>query len=294
MNKLSIVFNPKFQASSFVIEGLALPTVEKIPLQFAKGRITYFLYGVTLALHVYSLAFLFRYTKETRIALKSISGTVLFWDSCYFEEYQMLESILNPQSRKNVFLWNPLARRSSHVPYIRKKLRLLQKINFQFLTFDPRDATFYNLPLVNNVHRRLVQNTPSHILHDFYFVGYSKGRKELLVQLETRMRRLGFRTKFLLIENKADQISQHDNIRFSNESACIVDIVSQNQTGLSLRPFDALFLRKKLVTNNTTIREKDFFPSFQHLYNRRWESRRHRRFHEYALPRHRPAHSAPI
>ncbi len=261
MKKLSIVFNPKFQASSFVIDGLTLPTVEKIPLIFKENRLSYFLYGITLALHLYSLAFQFRYTKATRIALKSIPRTVLFWDSCYFEEYQMLESTLNTTLKKNVFLWNPMARWSSNIPYIKQKLRLLQHLNYQFMTFDPRDASFYDIPLVKNVHRKIAQDAPSPIAHDFYFIGYTKGRKDILANLESRLQQKGFRTHFILIENKAEQITQLENIRYSSESACIVDIVSPNQTGLTLRPFDALFLRKKLLTNNPVIRDQDFYNS---------------------------------
>lgn len=259
MKKLSIVFNPKFQASGFVVEGVNLSAVNKIPLQFQTKQIYYMLYGITLALHVYHLAFFFRYTKATRLSLKSIQGAVLFWDCCYFEEYQMLNAVLNNVAEKNAFLWNPLARWSTNVSYTKKKLSQLQSRNFRFLTFDPRDSNAFGIPLVHNVHRKISLDPPVHSPFDFYFVGYAKGRKDTLLNLENQLQTLGFHTRFLLIENKADQISQLDNIRNSSECACIVDIVSKNQSGLTLRPFDALFLRKKLITNNPIIRDQDFY-----------------------------------
>ena len=70
---------------------------------------------------------------------------------------------------------------------------------------------------------------------------------------------MNFSTKFFIIENKESQISPYDNILYSAESKCILDLVSGNQTGLSLRPFDALFLKKKLVTNNEYIKHFDFY-----------------------------------
>lgn len=38
-----------------------------------------------------------------------------------------------------------------------------------------------------------------------------------------------------------------------------MDINASNQTGLTLRPFDALFLKKKLLTNNANIINTDFY-----------------------------------
>jgi len=261
MEKLSVIYNPKFQATGFVIDGLTLPEVEKIPLKFQSNKFSYAMYGVMLTLHLFSLAFFFRYTKETKAALKAIKGKILFWDSCYFKEYRMLESVFKKDQLKSVFFWNPLARWSTDIPHIKKMLLYFRVRNFCFYTFDPRDSSFYNIPLVKNVNRMLLQNISDKIKQDFYFVGYSKGRKKVLMDLENRLKKIGFQTRFLMIENPSDQVSQYDNIRYSAESACIVDIVSQNQTGLTLRPFDALFLKKKLITNNVSIKEKDFYDS---------------------------------
>lgn len=47
--------------------------------------------------------------------------------------------------------------------------------------------------------------------------------------------------------------------RISEESEVILDLAHENQRGLSFRPFEALGLRKKLITNNPEITKYDFY-----------------------------------
>lgn len=43
------------------------------------------------------------------------------------------------------------------------------------------------------------------------------------------------------------------------KSRCIIDIVKEGQEGLTLRVLEALFLNKKLLTNNQKVKELDFY-----------------------------------
>ncbi|MBO4712838.1 MAG: hypothetical protein J5615_02965 [Fibrobacter sp.] len=255
---LSVVYNPKFKASEFVIDGLQVPGVTKVPLKMKKDQLSYVLYGVFLALHLYRIAFFFRYDKDTRKALKSMVGDVLFWDSCYFEEYRVIETVMKKGQKKNVFFWNPLTRWSNDEVYLKKNLKNFRKRNYHFYSFDPQDCSTYNLVLLKNVNRKFPVEKIE-VKHDFYFVGSSKGRKEILSRLEQTLQQKGFSTLFLIIDNKADYISLSENIVHSAESACLVEIVSPNQTGLTLRATDALFLGKKLITNCKSIEKMDFY-----------------------------------
>jgi len=63
----------------------------------------------------------------------------------------------------------------------------------------------------------------------------------------------------LLIKSHKDYISQYDNIVNTYESKCIVEICEEGQIGLTLRPFDALFTRRKLITTNRQIKFMDFY-----------------------------------
>ncbi len=47
--------------------------------------------------------------------------------------------------------------------------------------------------------------------------------------------------------------------KFNLNTRIILDIQHKNQVGLSFRPFEAMGLRKKLITNNAHIKEHDFY-----------------------------------
>ena len=105
--------------------------------------------------------------------------------------------------------------------------------------------------------------------YDVLFVGKDKGRLEELLSLESQMRALGIITNFYIVANKDRQInkSEHYQKRVSydaivemiTKSKAIMDILTDNQKGLTLRPLEALFFSKKLITNNKGIKSKDFY-----------------------------------
>lgn len=257
--RLTVIFRPSFQSANFVIGGIKLPEVRRIPLEFRRGRLSYALYGLFLKLHLFRLAFRFRYAKETRNALESVSDDVLFWDCCQAEKYRMLDSVLDGNVFKSVFFWNPLSRWCTDKERIRRKMAYFKKRNFRFFTFDPRDADWFGMSLLKNVNRMLPADLPVQIKQDFYFVGKVKNRGDMLRSLESCLREKGFLTRFQLVEKKSDAISNEENIQHLRESACIVDIVSEEQSGLTLRPFDALFLGRKLLTNCAAVANMDFY-----------------------------------
>src|SRR5690606_39098696 len=47
--------------------------------------------------------------------------------------------------------------------------------------------------------------------------------------------------------------------KYSENSKIVIDIAHANQKGLSMRPFEALGLKRKLITNNTDIKNYDFY-----------------------------------
>lgn len=259
MKRLSIVYQPKFKASEFVVQGVDLPGIERIPLEHRENALLYALYGLFLFLRIYTLAFYFRYTGATRKRLKAAADTILFWDSCTFNDYLMVHRVCGADRKEYVFLWNPLSRWICDEGLIRKGLEILKGKGFGFRTFDFDDAQRFGIPLVKNVNRFMPELASQENQWDFYFVGKAKQRKGKLLALEKELQNRGFSTHFLLIEKKEDYISNKENLLFSSRAKCIVDLVDEKQTGLTLRPFDALFLGKKLLTNNRKIKETDFY-----------------------------------
>ena len=56
-------------------------------------------------------------------------------------------------------------------------------------------------------------------------------------------------------------ISYSENMNNISKTRCLVEIVQDGQAGLTLRALEAMFLHKKLLTNNRRINEFEFYNS---------------------------------
>lgn len=256
---LLILYSPYSKAATFIVEGIHLPNVEILPLTHRKNKLSIFLLRFFYVLKMNKLAAYFGYSKECYNKLVHTSCNILCLDCCKLEEYKIIRTLVNPHNAIDIFFWNPLCWWEKKENRLRKKLTYLKRIGFKVSTFDFQDATKYDLKLRKNINRKIDLKIDSSIDYDFYFVGAPKGRKNMLQQLYDFLTLKGFTVKFILVESPKDYVSQMDNIKLSSKTRCIVDINAPNQTGLTLRPFDALFLKKKLLTNNTNIINTDFY-----------------------------------
>lgn len=168
-------------------------------------------------------------------------------------------------SRIIVWYWNSVAK-SIHPSQL--------KINgIELWSFDPTDCNKYNLKYNTqffpsyHLKRNSTLNT---IKHDAFFIGYDKGRIKTLKKLEKILSIKGISFEFYIVGNVKERIpefgtfykqkiSYPEIIDKYKSSKVIIDIVSPGQQGLSLRPIEALFLKKKLITNNIQIKKYDFY-----------------------------------
>ena len=61
------------------------------------------------------------------------------------------------------------------------------------------------------------------------------------------------------IKYSRKRISHQEIPKIYNESKVLLDLVRENQDGLSFRIFEAMALKKKIITNNKTIVDYDFY-----------------------------------
>ena len=62
-----------------------------------------------------------------------------------------------------------------------------------------------------------------------------------------------------IIESEKDYINYNKYLNLVSKSKCILDFNINEQIGLSLRPLEALFFEKKLITNNSDIVNYSFY-----------------------------------
>ena len=104
------------------------------------------------------------------------------------------------------------------------------------------------------------------------FVGANKGRLKKLLEIKEVLIKNEIKYKFIVISGNKKYKELYNDITFFSKpikyetilteisnTDCILDIVQEGQTGLTWRPFEALFFNKKLITTNKLIVEFDFY-----------------------------------
>lgn len=114
--------------------------------------------------------------------------------------------------------------------------------------------------------------------YDGIYVGSDKGRYNILTQFKKHCPNSCLYVSMLNISDKQMRasgfqsnvsISYVDSLKLVQKSNCIIDIVlDPEQSGLSLRAYEAIAFNKKLITNNKSIFEFPFYnPSFMYYFN---------------------------
>lgn len=146
------------------------------------------------------------------------------------------------------------------------------------VTYNIHDAEKYHIPYEpqywnkENIQAAVADGTDVRDAHDGYewgltFVGGAKTAKryELLMQIKEGAERQGIATNFW-IQSYLGREETHrayrpyaDYIRDVEHSAAILDVVDRSNWGLTLRPLEAMYMHRLLVTNYTDIVRYDFY-----------------------------------
>lgn len=168
-------------------------------------------------------------------------------------------------------------------PSDRKAPHYYQGLGVEFSSFDKKDCEqwglryepyFYSFAQGTLEEIRAGQSgiTPE---TDVFFVGYDKHRLHALVSLQQKFDQLGIRHRMYIIPpphhphhpyRPSDKTHLAKTflpypavMRHIYQSKCILDFVEEGQTGITLRPMEAVWFQKKLITNNPDVMHYDFY-----------------------------------
>ncbi|WP_293298920.1 hypothetical protein [Pedobacter sp. UBA4863] len=179
---------------------------------------------------------------------------------------ELIEAVKNKTDKVVAYQWDGL----DVYPEIYTRIDLFDR----FFVFDINDLSKRPnlLPLTNFYFDHI---SPSVIDNDVYFVGYYKeDRIEDLLRLARKLRDLTLRTSINICVNATKQITKlkkepvniltkqvslMENIDNVCRSRVVLDVANVVHCGLSVRPFEALGYKKKLITNNVLVRKYDFY-----------------------------------
>ena len=157
---------------------------------------------------------------------------------------------VNPKIRIVFWYWNPVKFGD---------VALNDKNIDEVWTYSRFDAKKYNLKYNPQFYRQVFTQNERPLNIDMLFLGKNKGREQILADLKKVADAQELKYKFIIVDSKEKQVSYKEYLRYISSSRCIVDLVPNQSCGLTLRPLEALFYKKKLITNYRDIVNYDFY-----------------------------------
>lgn len=174
-------------------------------------------------------------------------NSVLKWFANYYKDRRLI-----------FYYWNPVFT-SIHPDKIPSK--------FEKWSYSPSDCKKYGMKYNSQFYFKSLIKEPVQIQRDVFFIGKNKGRESNLRRIKDLFDKYGLTSLFFIIAThpRLNQKKYKKRIPYSsvldyvNESRAILDYYVDPQAGLSLRAMESLFYGKKIITNNKTIEDYNFY-----------------------------------
>lgn len=179
--------------------------------------------------------------------IKNVNKVILF-DYGWNDQVTKYIKRINPQCIVHIFYFNKISNPTHY--------KILEDKNVDKIwTFDISDAKEFGLFSGSIMYSEKVAEyiESNQILSDIVFVGGAKNRETVVEKVKQACFEQGLKIDFNVIHKKEDYISYPTYLDKISKSRCILDITVPGQTGLTLRFMEALFLGKKIITNNRAI-----------------------------------------
>lgn len=195
---------------------------------------------------------------------------VLLWGCENLKELLVLRREL-PCPQVSAFLWNPVVT-ICRTRYSRWEYgHFLRKADMDVCTFDEGDARTYGFRPVPQVYRHpdaslMPSDEERADGADIVFFGQDKHRSSLLADIVRQCDEEGISHDFHILRDRHttphptlaacyrdEALPYRDSLAKVARAKAILEVVQQGQQGMTLRTLEAVFLGKKLITNNAAI-----------------------------------------
>lgn len=160
---------------------------------------------------------------------------------------------------------NTMARRGSLIEKRREYFDMVY-------SFDKQDCEKYGFLYHPTYYSRVDLSNETSCKNDAFYVGVSKGRAETITQVFEKLSSEGAAADFF-ISGIEKGVRRNPGIRYNEwlsyaqvlehikDANCIVEIMDNNQEGVTLRTMEAICYNKRLLTNNQSMRQSQYYQS---------------------------------
>ena len=167
---------------------------------------------------------------------------------------------LNPKKARLIYwYWDPVK-----LKYAPDKI----SNNWEKWSFDKSDCIAYKLKYNSTFFFDSLSLPTEKLIYDVFFIGQNKGRLNELLNFKNELEAFSLNVFFNIVADKKlfydkkifnKRLSYSEVFNFISKSKSILEFVQKNQSGLTLRSMEALFFNKKLITNNSSIKDYDLY-----------------------------------
>ncbi len=162
---------------------------------------------------------------------------------------------------------------------IKRAMGLVDKIPFfdTFYSFDKKDIAAFKVKFATNFYFDFNLKNNNHIQYDFFYIGtYVKERMPELINILKKIKEAGCSFKIILFShNKADLLeykkygiesaeklyTYEEQEEMASHAKVLIDLKLPIHDGLSFRFFESMKFKNKILTNNVSVKEYDFYCS---------------------------------
>ncbi len=131
------------------------------------------------------------------------------------------------------------------------------------ISTDNLDATKYDISFFPLIYSQPKLVDSPDVYYDLSFVGYDKGREKLLREINGKAKSSKLKTFIKCYKERkftSNKLMDYGEIiDVVKKSNCILEVVQKGQSAITLRTLEAVYYRKKLLTNNTNIKKYSFY-----------------------------------
>ena len=150
--------------------------------------------------------------------------------------------------------------------------RVAIKLGIKQVTYNIHDAEKFGITYMPQFWNKALaekKNIDGSLKWDIIFCGAAKKRLKMIEDVESRANEQGLVTNFWVVSKHGEERTKaksRDYSEYLNDvsmSRAILDIVGDENWGLTWRPLEAIFLKKKLITNYKDICKYDFYEKYK-------------------------------
>ncbi|WP_312364458.1 hypothetical protein [Sphingobacterium sp.] len=193
---------------------------------------------------------------KNQLSNTSVSNVVIFAN----DEDDIWNTLRNRGLSIIFWYWNPTKIYSKALPINLPK-------EFMPYSFDPEDCKEFKMEFNTTFYFNNIELPVRQKKYEILFVGMDKGRKSQLEDFRLRLKELNISNLIYIVSNRNflgkhagnKPIGYSQYLKYISESNAILDLIQDRQSGLTLRAMESIFFSKKLITNDLTIVNQQFY-----------------------------------